>query len=43
MAIVQPIHWKRIGRDLLPMRDHIAEITELIGREKLSGAKSKRG
>jgi len=42
MKLVQPIQWPKLGSNVLPMRDHVAEITELLGPENMIGAKSRR-
>ncbi len=43
MKLVQPIYWPKLGSDVLPMRDHVAEIAELLGPENMTRAKSRRG
>jgi len=42
MKLVQPIHWPKLGSDVLPMREHVAEIAELLGPENMTGAKMRR-
>jgi hypothetical protein len=36
MAIIQPVYWQRLGPELLPMREHITEIGDLLGPENLT-------
>jgi hypothetical protein len=38
MKLVQPVHWPKLGSHLLPMRDHVAQIAELLGPKNLTGA-----
>jgi len=43
MAKIQPVHWQRVGPELLPMRDHVAQIRELLRLKNLTHATPKRG
>jgi len=41
--LVQPLYWRLLTPEVLPMRDSIAKITELLGPDRLTGGKAKGG
>jgi hypothetical protein len=43
MKLVQPVHWHLLEPEMLPMRDHVERIADVLGADRLTGGKSKRG
>jgi len=43
MKVVQPSNWSLLKPEHLPMRDHIAQIVDALGPDRLTGGKPRRG